>query len=384
MEPVNPRRPDLFLTCKEEGGVPARLINEEDIHVLTTTMEMFFEAEDAGIGQKKTFGGMQQHVGLKGRITTHRLIWHCSQGMSTWLVLRLDGLANVQLTSALMRTQHCAIQLVSGRPVDVRFNDAQSAADFTNKLREACMQRRWLQGSYDVAQLKGMAGILAKREAKQQVVGETLDAALTDLSALKQHAAQAVAAARAVAAKQQQGGEADGVQGLLEEFGLMGTDGRLVVQGGTTESAIKMDVQKVCEAALTKRGGLGMLLAHDIFCLVNRARGTALVSPEEVMRALQACKNSGTLRLRTLGATGAWAASLPSTSDDSTNERLLKIAEAGPLSAFALGKELGLSTAEAQYLLRDAENRAVLVRDEAPDGVFYYRNFFGDDFSTVL
>ena len=32
--------------------------------------------------------------------------------------------------------------------------------------------------------------------------------------------------------------------------------------------------------------------------------------------------------------------------------------------------------AEAQYLLLDAESRAVLVRDDAPEGVFFHRNHY--------
>jgi len=356
-----------------------RLINEEDMHVFATTLELYIEAEDAGIGRSMTFGGKLQHIGLKTRLTTHRLLWHCTQGSPMWIALRLDGVLRVELTSAFMRTSHCAVQLSSGRTVDIRFNDAKRANEFTSQMQAACTAGRWRQGSYEVAQLRGISAVLAKREAKQQVVGETLDVALTDLSALKQYASQTVAAARAVAAKQQQGGgDADGVQSLLEDFGLMGSDGRLVVKGGSTSSDIQADVQRVCEAALTKRGGLGMLLAHDVFCLVNRARGTALVSPEEVMSALTACGAAGRLKLRTLGSTGAYAACLPSSSDAVANEKLLGLAKVGPLSAFQLGKDLGLTTAEAQYLLRDAESRAVLVRDEAPDGVFYYRNFFAD------
>jgi len=289
----------------------------------------------------------------------------------------LDCVARVELASAFMRTAYCAVKLQSGESIDIRFNDAESASELVKQLRAACSAGRWRQGSYEVAAVGGLSRVLAKREAKQQVVGETLGVALTDLNALKQHAAQTVAAARQVASKQQgSSGEGGGVQGLLEEFGLLGTDGRLVVQGGTSSKAVEADVLKVCEAALTKRGGLGMLLAHDIFCLVNRARGTAMVSPEEVMVALQACRESGKLRLRTLGSTGAWAASLPRTSDAEVDEQLLKFPE--PLSAFQLGKDLGLATAEAQYLLRDAESRAVLVRDDAVEGVFYYRNFFED------
>lgn len=120
-----------------------------------------------------------------------------------------------------------------------------------------------------------------------------------------------------------------------------------------------------------------MLLAHDVFCLVNRARGTALVSPEEVMTALRRCAQpGGPLRLRTLGSTSALAVSLSRTSDRDTDAQLVRMAQAAPLSAFKLAKELNLTAAEAQYLLKDTEARAALVRDDAPEGVFYFPNLF--------
>lgn len=357
--------------------MPVRLIGEDDLHVLPVTEEMSFETENAGLGKQGSWGGKYQHTGVCGRITTHRFVWRCDAN-SSWIALRFDYMSKVEAITAFMRTRYCQIYFTSGRSIDVKVSDGSRAENLLTQLQAAITAGRWRQGSYEVAALGGLQRILAHREAKQQVVGETLDFALTDLKALKEHAAQTVAAARQVAANGAEQGADGGVQGLLEEFGLLGSDGRLVVKGGGTRKDVEADVRRVCEAALTKRGGLGMLLAHDVYCLVNRARGTGLVSPEEVMNALKSCHASGQLRLRTLGSTGAFAASLPRTSDSEADERLLKLADEAPLSSFLLAKELGLTAMEAQYLLRDSENREVLVRDEAPEGVFYYRNFFND------
>ncbi|OLQ09285.1 hypothetical protein AK812_SmicGene7135 [Symbiodinium microadriaticum] len=52
--------------------------------------------------------------------------------------------------------------------------------------------------------------------------------------------------------------------------------------------------------------------------------------------------------------------------------------EEGPLSAFRVATVLKITAAEARYLLHDAEQRAVLVRDDAPECVYFYRNFFND------
>merc|ERR1712232_484354 len=109
--------------------------------------------------------------------------------------------------------------------------------------------------------------------------------------------------------------------------------------------------------------GLGVLLAHDVYCLVNRARGTALVSPEDVASALRRAAQRGQLRLRHFGETLAVA--LSKSSDADADGLLLEAIIRSPagLSAPSLAAELGLTTSEAQHLLRDAEDRAVVVRD---------------------
>merc|ERR1712039_119007 len=115
-----------------------------------------------------------------------------------------------------------------------------------------------------------------------------------------------------------------------------------------------------------------MLLTHDVYCLVNRARGTAFVSPDDVMDGLKkSAVPGGPLRLRQLGTTGAFAVSLSQTSNADVDRQLVDLTRESPLSAFRLSRQLGLTATEAQYLLRDAEGRASLVRDEAPEGVFY-------------
>eukprot|EP00913_Durusdinium_trenchii_P014764 g13849.t1 len=97
-----------------------------------------------------------------------------------------------------------------------------------------------------------------------------------------------------------------------EDFGLLQADGSTIsMSGGQKKDDIVEDVRKVSTAALEKKGAGSLLLAHDVFCLVNRARGTALVSPGEVIQALRSCcKPGGPLRMRKLGSVGALAVAL--------------------------------------------------------------------------
>jgi len=305
-----------------------------------------------------------------------RLLWHAA-AVEGWLALRLDAIAHAECSQGLLRSRRCVMQLHSGGSVAVKGGEDARADELLGKLLGAVNAGGWRAGSYDVAATGGIERLLAKKENQQKNVEETFDVALTDLKSLKQHAAQTVAAAKQLPTQRAEGDADAGVQQLLENFGLLsGPDGKPVATGGPD---VESDVLRVCQAALEKRGGLGMLLAHDAFCLVNRARGTALVSPEEVMAALRRCAVPGQpLRLRAIGSTGAFAVSLSKNTDAEADAQLLPLVESGPLSAFRLAAELSLSAAEAQYLLRDAEARASLVRDDAPEGVFYYKNFFND------
>lgn len=328
-------------------------------------------------------GGGDVHKGTQARITSHRLLWH-AVAADGWLALRLDGVASASIEAAWLRSKRCTLRLRAGGAVTIVASEDARTEDLCSQLRTAVSAARWREGSYEVTKMGGLGRILGQRDAQRQQVAATLDVALTDLSSLKQHAALTVAAARQVSigmSGTDDSSEGSGVQRLLEDFGLVSFDGKSLAKGGDCKADVQADVERVCKAALERRSGsgLGMLLATDAFCLVNRARGTALVSPEEVMGALRASsRTGGSLRLRELGATGAIAVSLSRTSEAECDRKLLELASSGPLSAFRLSAEKALTAAEAQYLLRDAEARAVLVRDDAPEGVFYYRNFFSD------
>lgn len=205
--------------------------------------------------------------------------------------------------------------------------------------------------------MAGFGRLLATKEAQLRSAGEVLDIAASDLEALRSQAvAAAQAAQRAQTAAQQESGTAE----LLRSLGLR--------EG--VSSSVEADVLRVCEAALAKRR-MGLLLGHDAFLLVNRARGTALLSPGEIAAALQSAAKQGRLRLRSLDGVLAVQLAVPAGADDALLEAL-----AEPRSAPSLAAELGLTTSEVHLLLRDAERRGLLVRDEAPHGCFFQRSFF--------
>eukprot|EP00440_Ansanella_granifera_P033223 gb/GFBE01036046.1/.p1 GENE.gb/GFBE01036046.1/~~gb/GFBE01036046.1/.p1 ORF type:complete len:400 (+),score=74.90 gb/GFBE01036046.1/:1-1200(+) len=388
-----------YVLCEQDSGLPARFVGEQDIFSWSAADEFHFETEGDGLCDEELdlrsrMSGRSVHRGRRVRLTSHRLVWHAEAAENSWLAVHLDHVEAAEPWGGMLRTKRCLLKLQSGRSVFIRCSVESQTDDVLVRIQSSVSSGSWRTGSYEVAAVGGLQRILDNRSSKQQATGEALDVAFADLESLRRHVTEATAAARQVMSSlARQGGSGYGAEGgasnpaagsevgkLLEDFGLLQADGTPIsTAGGQSQADVVADVSKVCVAALEKKGGLGMLLAHDVFCLVNRARGTALVSPDEVMRALRSCASSGgPLRLRSLGSNGAFAVSLARTTDSELDSRLLKMAEAAPLSAFRLSTELQITAAEARYLLQDAEGRAIVVRDDAPECVYFYRNFFDD------
>lgn len=350
-----------FHRCREEFGLPVRLVGENDVFSFPAAESFSFTTSDP-------YKYYDPRTGTCVRLTTHRIFWRESSG---WFALRLDTIKAVETIGGFLSSVQVFLQLLSVNSVTVKCSEA---AEFADRVLQVFLPARNL--CYEAIAISGLQRVMGQRDGKLQAASNVLDVAANDLDALRQHAVAAVTAVRQLQ-RHGKASESGSIEQLLDEFGLLNHDGSPIVSGGYLGSDIEADVVRVCQAALEKRGGFGMLLAHDVFCLVNRARGTALVSPKEVMCALKLCDSKhGPLRLRVLGSTSAFAVSLRRTSDVEADEKLLQFTQSSPLSAFRLTMVLGLTAAEAQFILHDAVARGVLVRDDSYAGVFYYRNIF--------
>lgn len=186
------------------------------------------------------------------------------------------------------------------------------------------------------------------------------------------------------------GGEGDAeLQGLLIDMGISNPVTRVsagslyhqelawqlaqFLTGGGKNSG------KTTGGMLAARGG--MMTLHDTFCLFNRARGTALISPEDL---LDACKVLESLqlgmRLRRFPS-GVSVVEAQDFSEQQVSERLRALAEAeadGSLTALDVAIHLRVSLTLAQEFLRTAEARGQLCRDESVQGTLFWPNRFPD------
>ncbi|KAL5220621.1 hypothetical protein ABZP36_025334 [Zizania latifolia] len=127
----------------------------------------------------------------------------------------------------------------------------------------------------------------------------------------------------------------------------------------------------------------GMMALVDVYCLYNRARGTDLISPEDL---LQACslweKFDVPVMLRKFDS-GVKVIQTKTHSDDEVFARISSLAQKADAlkkgispsdAAFTLGIAPGL----AKEHLQNAESIGILCRDVSPDGLRFYINLFNE------
>ena len=120
-----------------------------------------------------------------------------------------------------------------------------------------------------------------------------------------------------------------------------------------------------------------MMPLTDLYALYNRARGTNLVSPDDLVQACALFPNLGLpFRLRRFDS-GVLVVQSTAFSEERVVQRIEELVEQrAPLTAANVAKEFSVSLQLAYEQLVLAEQHLVLCRDETLAGVFFYANLF--------
>uniref|UniRef100_A0A667X6M3 Vacuolar protein-sorting-associated protein 36 n=1 Tax=Myripristis murdjan TaxID=586833 RepID=A0A667X6M3_9TELE len=129
------------------------------------------------------------------------------------------------------------------------------------------------------------------------------------------------------------------------------------------------------QAPLEERGG--MMALTEVYCLVNRARGMELLSPEDLVNACKMFESLKLpLRLRVFDS-GVMVVQLQSHSEEEMIASALdNVSEKGSLTAEEFAKLLGLSVLLSKERLLLAEKMGHLCRDDSVEGLRFYPNLF--------
>ncbi|KAH9295024.1 hypothetical protein KI387_038612, partial [Taxus chinensis] len=283
---------------------------------------------------------------------------------------------------------------------------------FVARLREIMRSREWEHDSNSVenvdkqvggvvegdggssrmrASMAGVSGILRKEQEQWEETDKSLHEAFQDLNALMSKAKEMVMLAEKMRTKLLAG--STGQSGAVNDD-EMGT--KQEMQDWLLSVGIASPVTKETAGALyhqqlsrqladfvkipLERAG-GMVALVDVYCMFNRARGTELISPEDL---LQACaiweKLNVSVILRRFDS-GVMVIQSKARSDAEVFARITDLvvkpeALQTGVGASEAARTLGVAPALAKEYLLMAESKGFLCRDDGPDGLRFYINFF--------
>ncbi|KAF7038282.1 hypothetical protein CFC21_048483 [Triticum aestivum] len=238
----------------------------------------------------------------------------------------------------------------------------------------------------------GVAGILRKEQETWESAGQNLQDAFQDLNALMSKAKEMMELAEKMRQKlltnssaqsnsnDEEMGSKQDMQDLLLSVGIVSPVTKETA-GALYHQQLSRQLADFVRVPVERAGGMMALV--DVYCLFNRARGTELISPEDL---LQACslweKFDVPVMLRKFDS-GVKVIQTKTHSDDEVFARISSLAQKPDallkgISPSDAAFTLGIAPALAKEHLLNAENKGLLCRDVSPDGFRFYINLFNE------
>ncbi|KAI3694238.1 hypothetical protein L1987_77200 [Smallanthus sonchifolius] len=239
----------------------------------------------------------------------------------------------------------------------------------------------------------GVSGILRKEQEMWESTDKSLQDAFQDLNALMSKAKEMVTLAEKMRQKLLSGSSSQANATNDEEMGSKEEmqDWLLsigIVSPVTKESAgalyhqqLSRQLADFVKIPLERAGGIMNMI--DIYCLFNRARGTELISPDDLLRACSLWDKFNVPVMLKKFESGVMVIQNKSHSDEEVFSRIRSLVQKPDalktgVSATDAARTLGIAPAMAKEHLLAAESKGFLCRDVSPDGFRFYINIFQD------
>ncbi|KAK9698435.1 hypothetical protein RND81_08G104100 [Saponaria officinalis] len=239
----------------------------------------------------------------------------------------------------------------------------------------------------------GLAGILRKEQEMWESTDKSLQDAFLDLNALMSKAREMVMLAEKMrqkllagqnnhsgTANDEEMGSKEEIQDWLLSVGIISPVTKESA-GALYHQQLSRQLADFVKIPLERAGGMINLI--DVYCLFNRARGTELISPDDL---LQACtlweKLDVPVMLRKFDS-GVMVIQSKSHSDEEVFGRIRAFvlkpdSLRNGVSPSDAAMTLGIAPAMAKEHLLAAENKGLLCRDTSADGFRFFVNIFPD------
>ncbi|XP_058211432.1 vacuolar protein sorting-associated protein 36 isoform X2 [Rhododendron vialii] len=240
----------------------------------------------------------------------------------------------------------------------------------------------------------GVSGILRKEQEMWESTDKSLQDAFQDLNALMSKAKEMVMLAETMRLKLLSGSNnqasvandedemvsKEEMQDWLLSVGIASPVTKESA-GALYHQQLSRQLADFVKISLERSGGMINLI--DIYCVFNRARGTELISPEDLLQACSLWKNADVPVMLRKFDSGVMVIQNKSYNDEKVLSGIKSLAlkpealQTG-ISASDAAIMLGIAPAMAKEHLLTAESKGLLCRDVSPDGFRFYVNLFQD------
>lgn len=381
----------------------------------------------------------------KSYLTTHRLIWVNHANKELALAINLRHIVEVEIAhrgGILNKKYFLRIfaQLGDGKfKPTLTLNNKRVCEEWLKKIQKAVIVSRrtaknealplkdggndqpnnfLLRTNSNEGSSKSSSsaiGVAGRRQARENLIeaqNTLAESAFRSLQDLKLRATDIVAMIEQYANNplhQQDDSSTFQFQSLLQTVGISNPILReTYVKGGKTglaafEQELSIELSKFLRTPLESAGGI--LLLTDVYCLYNRARGSSLVSPEELIEACnnwaqipsigksmflhtypsgvkvirQACHTDEMIleRLDELLNNESNQQDVSTVSSSIPSPDMIKSCSCEiRLSAADVSRHLCVSLLIAREYLNTAELNGLFARDDTVEGLFFYKNIF--------
>jgi len=322
-------------------------------------------------------------------LTSHRLIILDQDNKLPPLGLHFSKVADIDADSGgfIKGSQKIKIALLGRDMPYLKLSFRSGNRDnFLAKFKSVLKSRSWekvveqKQKEIFATSKAGITGIIRTTETKSKETDKTLQQAFTDINALMEKAKDMVGLAekiQAILSKENSGNEADNeLRSVLISIGIQSPVTKDSA-GSLYHSQLSRQLADWLHKPLERLGG--MVTLPDLYCAFNRARGTEMISPDDLYRACVLFEELHLpVRLRRFDS-GVLVVQSMSQTDDAIAKQITDLIRLdGPQTAFDVARTKNISIAFATDQLLTAERLGAVCRDETYEGVVFYLNFFSD------
>lgn len=329
------------------------------------------------------------------RLTTHQLIWVDSSYSSAYGITHGCVKEVEEHNSGMIgsRKAQLRVWLKDGQGPSFRleFSHNNGREKLLQHYNDCLRRKLWEVKKKEAAQFSsqyaGIGGIMRKVEHQAAEDSKSLQEAFSDLDSLIKSADELVKIANKLKVQQEKlaardnpndAKESNEVADLLLNMGI--------VTAITKQSAGSLFheelARSICGWLMGPIGANvcagGMVTLPDVYCAYNRARGSDLISPEDMLRAALLMEKLGLpMRLRDFPSGVRVLESITRSEERSTKAlvTLVEHADANKgIDAVGIADRLGIAVSLALEELLVAEDGGFICRDESLQGLFFFPN----------